>query len=506
MASTEIEWATDVWNFVRGCRRISPGCGKTHEGGCYAERQAIRQSGPGGAYEGLVQSTPNGPRWTGAGRFVPEKLAEPLSWRKRKDGSRRRCFVNSMSDLFFEEFSNEQIAAGFGVMAACPDVDFLILTKRAERMRDILTDPSFAIAVEDFRVIAAAGRIAEFFAPERTVDIEGWPGYFVTSKGRVLSDRSKSGERAQERHELKPMAGEAGHARVMLYRGGETERLLVHRLVLDAFDRRGTFDEQGCHLNGDASINALWNLRWGSQSENWDDSKRHGTRRRYHKLTAEQVTELRARAEKGESGAALGRAFGISDTQARNIISGKQWTPEHAPVWPLPNCWLGVSAEDQQRADERIPHLLATPAAVRFVSAEPLIAPLDLRAYMHDSTCPLGEGGAKYGQGAREICLCTEPREVGIDWCILGGESGPSARPCDLEWIRSLVKQCREAGVAAFVKQLGKTCVEDMPLDPYPDGRPRFGRSPLKLKHSKGGDIEEWPERVRVRQFPTVRP
>lgn len=134
MADTEIEWATKVYNFTRGCRRVSAGCGGANgQGGCYAEKTAYRFSGPGMPYEGLVRLGKHGPQWTGKGRFVPEKLAEPMSWRVPRDGSRHRIFVDSMSDLFFEEFSNEEIAAGFGVMAACPQHDFLILTKRPER-------------------------------------------------------------------------------------------------------------------------------------------------------------------------------------------------------------------------------------------------------------------------------------------------------------------------------------------------------------------------------------
>jgi protein gp37 len=132
---TTIEWTDATWNPTRGCRRVSEEC--TH---CYAEADAHRRNlmatGLGRAlpYEGLVRLGPKGePRWTGDGRFVPEKLAEPLSWRRP-----RRVFVDSMSDLFFEVFSFEQIAAVFGVMAACPQHTFQILTKRPDRARDFM--------------------------------------------------------------------------------------------------------------------------------------------------------------------------------------------------------------------------------------------------------------------------------------------------------------------------------------------------------------------------------
>jgi protein gp37 len=97
---------------------------------------------------------------------------------------------------------------------------------------------------------------------------------------------------------------------------------------------------------------------------------------------------------------------------------------EERPEWPLPNVWVGVSVEDQRRADERIPVLRQVPAAVRFLSAEPLLGPveLDLR---------------------------------GIHWVIIGGESGPKARPMDAEWARQIRDTCNEEGVAFFMKQWG---------------------------------------------------
>lgn len=98
------------------------------------------------------------------------------------------------------------------------------------------------------------------------------------------------------------------------------------------------------------------------------------------------------------------------------------------PAWPLPNVWLGVSVEDQQRADERIPDLLATPAAIRWISAEPLIGPVDLMI----------PGFAK------------------LDWVVAGGESGPGSRPMHPDWARSLRDQCAAAGVPFFFKQWGE--------------------------------------------------
>lgn len=125
---------------------------------------------------------------------------------------------------------------------------------------------------------------------------------------------------------------------------------------------------------------------------------------------------------------------------------------------PLPNVWLGTSTEDQQRADERIPHLLATPAAVRFVSAEPLLGPINLNrihqvfdgGLMHSWESALnGKRFDEWGEGDIEGC----PK---LDWVIAGGESGPGARPMHPDWARSLRDQCAAAGVPFFFKQWGE--------------------------------------------------
>lgn len=105
------------------------------------------------------------------------------------------------------------------------------------------------------------------------------------------------------------------------------------------------------------------------------------------------------------------------------------------PGWPLPNVHLGVSVEDQAAADERIPLLLRTPAAVRWVSAEPLLGPLDLTPWLPVQTI----GGVEM--------------ERWLDWVVVGGESGPGHRPMDPAWLASIVAQCRAAQVPVFVKQ-----------------------------------------------------
>jgi len=130
--------------------------------------------------------------------------------------------------------------------------------------------------------------------------------------------------------------------------------------------------------------------------------------------------------------------------------------------WPLPHVWLGTSVEDQATADARIPHLLATPAAVRFVSAEPLLGAVDLTAHLwgRAEPCPGCPGDADCDCGSLPRHMLGE--EPDLSWVIVGGESGPGARPMHPDWARSLRDQCQAAGVPFFFKQWGAwAAIED---------------------------------------------
>lgn len=350
---TAISWTDATWNPVRGCSRVSEGC--RH---CYAETQAARivrmaRTGakPGtvgvSGYDDLVKRVNGEARWTGEVRMVPEHLADPLRWRKP-----RRIFVNSMSDLFHEKLTNEQIAAVFGVMAAAPQHTFQVLTKRARRMR-------------------------EWFA---------W------------------------------------------------------------------IDREAPHADG------LWKTD-DDRDPPWD-----------------------ARAF---------RCWQLTEDAHPGAIRTSTWASEmrdkaHLLAWPLPNVWLGVSVENQDAADERIHELLATSAAVRFLSCEPLIGAVNLEPFLyvptrcrncgstetHYDTNPhnlppiLKENGQPYRcllgtvitghPGAIRCSLCTSldvDEQAPLDWVIAGCESGPGARPCDVSWLRSLRDQCASAGAPFFLKQ-----------------------------------------------------
>jgi len=276
---TKIEWATDVWNPVRGCTKVSSGCTN-----CYACRMAARFSKACGfphngnipePFHGFAEMSPLGPRWTGRVELIESQLKIPLRWRKP-----RRIFVNSMSDSFHEALPDDTIRLIFSVMERCRQHTFLVLTKRAERMRNLL------------------GRS------------DWWAGTIKGFRSHV---------------------------------------------------------------------------------------------------------------------------------------------------------WLGVSVEDRASL-HRIDSLRETPAALRFLSLEPLLedlGELDLR---------------------------------GISLCIVGGESGPGARPMNPAWARSVRKQCFGSGVNFFMKQMGSFWAREQNRDP----------DRWEQVDSKGSDPSDWEPDLRVRETPGV--
>ena len=144
---------------------------------------------------------------------------------------------------------------------------------------------------------------------------------------------------------------------------------------------------------------------------------------------------------------------------ASGTFAGMVWRDVDDPSWPLPNVWMGVTVEDQERADQRIPILLDTPAAVRWLSCEPLLGPVDLDATGMGVT---GTSGP-------------ESRPSAVDWVVAGGESGPNARPMHPSWARSLRDQCATAGVPFLFKQWGEWAPDEW-IDE--DGCRHVGRKP----------------------------
>lgn len=263
--NTKIEWTDATWNPIIGCSRVSEGCRN-----CYAEGIAGRfGNGSPTVYSGLTQIVNGRSVWTGEIKET-KQLLQPLGWKKPK-----RVFVNSMSDLFHKNVTDEMRDRIFAVMALAPQHIFQVLTKRPERMLAYMTE---------------------------------------------------------------------------------------------------------------------------AQPQVWDAMTRTPHR------TVNRV-----------GGAAL--------------------------AWPLPNVWLGVSVENQAAADERIPLLLQTLAAVRFISAEPLLGPI-LLDFPRAGRLP------------------------SVDWVIVGGESGPGARPMHPDWARGMRDQCVAAGVPFFFKQHGEWMPVFTGIDP----------------------------------------
>jgi protein gp37 len=335
MGKTKIEWAKNAdgssgatWNPVRArnretgkvgtwCQAWSPGC--KH---CYAAAHNHRNLPAGSS--GLPYTAQGGEL---AEIFIdPEKLAEPL--RRRKPET---FFVCSMTDLFQAAHSFELIAAVWGVMAACPQHTFQVLTKRPERALEFL----------------------------------------------------------------------------------------------------------------------LW--------------------------AAEQGEELRAAiGEEPPSGTPIPSAMALLAPFEIEEHDQLLRPAYHAP-WPLSNVWLGTSVENQECADKRIPDLLASPAAVRFLSIEPLLGPIDLdmpRCERHNRVNVV-EGG-----GAQPWCIECDTEascgwwltgdDKGIDWVIVGGESGHGARPMHPAWVRSLRDQCTAAGVPFFFKQMTDKNGRKIPYESIP--------------------------------------
>lgn len=146
----------------------------------------------------------------------------------------------------------------------------------------------------------------------------------------------------------------------------------------------------------------------------------------------------------------------------------------HEPWPPLSNAWTLVSCENQEAAERRIPALLRIPSIIRGLSCEPLLGQIDLRPWLN----------------------------AGISWVIAGGESGPGARPCEFEWLRSLRDQCREKNVPFFLKQLGN----------HPRGEWAYGKPPISGRHQNGrwklrgsgAILADWPMDLRIREFPKL--
>lgn len=289
--STKIEWTEVTWNPVTGCTPVSPAC--EH---CYARRMAKRLAGRGG-----YPAAPHEFDVT----IHSKRLSEPLAWK-----TPRRVFVVSMGDLFHAHVPDEFIYKIFAIMALCPEHTFQILTKRPQRMAQIINGVFFSSQVDRIK---------------------------TDLMSTIMSDQGRS---------------------------------------VDAY-----IGEEGYFENG-----------------------------------------------------------------------------------YLKNVWIGVTAENQEQADRRIPVLLQIPAAVRFVSVEPMLGRLDLTRWLTATT------GQHWQEGHPESPYPERPGGYTewwpcLNWVICGGETGPGARPMHPDWARSLRDQCAVAGVPFFFKKMGSAWSGETPPD-----------------------------------------
>ena len=174
----------------------------------------------------------------------------------------------------------------------------------------------------------------------------------------------------------------------------------------------------------------------------------------------------------------LSKSIASLENAAREMGYSFNWQGVSLLPWPIPNLWLGVTVENQRFADERIPLLLEAPAAVRFVSYEPALGPIDFTRMGRD-----GEywGGLNALTGEQPCCHEHPDRSVWhsrIDWLIAGGESGPGARASNLDWFQGVRDQCKAAGVPFFMKQI--------------------------CERGRKIPFESWPVDLQVREFPAI--
>lgn len=183
------------------------------------------------------------------------------------------------------------------------------------------------------------------------------------------------------------------------------------------------------------------------------------------------------------------------------------WSKHHLDTaWPFANVWLGVSVEDQQRAEERLPLLMECPASVHWVSAEPLLehvnlhewlpAPPHSRALAHTHRTGHPVGGDENSSDCFKCKTKWTPQGPAINWLVVGGESGPGARPFDLGWAEVLRDQCDATGAAFFLKQLGAFAQRRVE---HEDGHTT---SRIRTEDRKGENPSEWPRDLRIREYP----
>ncbi len=541
---TGISWTDATWNPVRGCSRVSEGCRN-----CYAERVAARFSGPGQPYEGLATTKqvkvaasltkrPDGTidqrstfasrsRWTGAVRLIPEHLADPLRWKRP-----RRIFVNSMSDLFHEALTNEQIAAVFGVMAAAPQHTFQVLTKRARRMREWF----------------------EWARKQAWEDGEDRPDYGLMLAGYTgseLGDGSSTDEGDQQAaienriNDAWARDGADGGTvwdcpwplpNVWLGVSVENQAAADER-VYELLATPAAVRFLSCEpLLGPVDLS-----RWLGGSDVRQDQEGRGVRVRggYARRDGDRsggsdlASRTSPRTEGGRDGiepmqaSACGTSTRrLSEREGDDRRQAHDGARASDRLVSPPRIDSGrVDDQPQERREggqppreSRAGDGLGTASSRNACAAEGPRGESERheepRGEVDDEAGGGDQGSPLSGRTAEQDCgevRSHVPARVGyrapkdsIGWLISGCESGPGARPCSVEWLRSLRDQCAAAGVPYFLKQANAaTCTEwrsgpdgprSLPVLDQGDGSKRKAGGVIELPYLDGVQHASFPE------------
>lgn len=498
--NSKIEWCDDTWNPVRGCARVSSGCGGPGDhGGCYAEAMAARFSKSGQWGHGFAEMHGGKPRWTGKVELIESMLTLPLTWKVP-----RRIFVNSTSDLFHEALPDEAIDRVFAIMTLAPQHTFQILTKRSKRMQEYMTTPlqgpwagratrdgepvtdvdwrmrgvvtdmlrdvpgqvlNRAVAFMDAR---DGGEGDGFFrrwplqnvwlgtsiedqptADERIPDLLATPAAvrFVSCEP-LLSGIDLSKWVHDKRREGLPSSGGDGLVR------GASSRLDLATRSMDA--RRNTV----AHLYSEAQ----------SRDQQRAEGKIfEGDVRGWGGATKNQRASNRL--DDSESSADPERASDQSHQRGHLRQSPEQSRTGYSSAKRSARSHVPQSEEKGSEGREEFISVCNRSAS------NP-----DTGDVVHEGHVSEGHSGGIRGHAIDRFGDCP-PQELGsrgLDWIIVGGESGPHARPMHPDWARSVRHQCAAAGTAFFMKQLSG-----------PQGR--------AIK-----DLCAFPEDLRIREMPNA--
>lgn len=476
---TAIEWTDETWNPIRAsshehgngwhCERVSRGCQN-----CYAEVINRDRFGTGLAYTRANRERVIISIWG-------TTLSAPLRWRKP-----RRIFVCSMTDLFGEWVPFELIDWVFAVMALAPQHTYQVLTKRPERMREYLVGrrdwaiPNLWLGVSVEDQVAAESRIpvlldtpaaVRFLSCEPILsmvdltrflsceaDCEGCRREILgsDSAGHVLGGSRGSGLEARTGVQWEPAGSPADYLAGRSSTGGEGQRRWSSAPSVHGASRENAGLRASNRVDGAESR--------GHSEPDGSEPYRRG---RDEQPSGEPRSDYEER-----------------ERQTRAACAGQTGESEHA------RSKADASAGDRDSWTVRQP--LRRPEGNR----------QDVRS--------IGRDDSEH-RASREV----DTHSRLISWVIVGGESGPDiARPCDIGWIRGIVGQCKAAAVPVFVKQLGRRPYDDIiaagwaaEARGYPPHAvpwvPDFGANwAPRLRSRKGGDPSEWPEDLRVREWP----